>query len=189
MDGRSRGVPAFATIEIVSALVPQGKEADERLDHIPNDRRVLRQRDCRVHHPRGPSPFAESLITSESGVDHLLPPRMRQSREDITARVSETKVSIRQRINDLPSVEHADFSCVPLNQSHLPVLCAEGDSGGPIYSTTYTVLGEALALGTEFAGLTSYRIGTTTPKKFSRCVYAKIDVLWTWNLSLVTNVP
>jgi hypothetical protein len=68
-------------------------------------------------------------------------------------------------------------------------MCAEGDSGGPIYSTTYTVLGEALALGTEFAGLTSYRIGTTTPKKFSRCVYAKIDVLWTLNLSLVTNVP
>jgi hypothetical protein len=68
-------------------------------------------------------------------------------------------------------------------------MCAEGDSGGPVYSTTNTVLGEALALGTEFAGLTSYRIGTTTPKKFSRCVYAKIDVLWTLNLSLITNVP
>lgn len=68
-------------------------------------------------------------------------------------------------------------------------MCAEGDSGGPVYSTTSTVLGEALALGTEFAGLTNYRIGTTTPKKFSRCVYANVDALATLNLSLITNAP
>lgn len=67
-------------------------------------------------------------------------------------------------------------------------MCAEGDSGGPVYTTASTVLGEALALGTEFAGLTAYRIGTTTPKKFSRCVYANVDALATLNLSLITNV-
>ena len=67
-------------------------------------------------------------------------------------------------------------------------MCAEGDSGGPVYTTTNTVLGEALALGMEFAGLTAYRIGTTTPKKFSRCVYANVDALATLNLSLITNV-
>jgi hypothetical protein len=31
-------------------------------------------------------------------------------------------------------------------------MCAEGDSGGPVYSSTWNVLGEAYALGTEFAG-------------------------------------
>jgi hypothetical protein len=67
-------------------------------------------------------------------------------------------------------------------------MCAEGDSGGPIYTTTNTASGLALALGTEFAGLSTYRIGTSTPKKFSRCVYVKTDALWNWNLSLITNV-
>ncbi len=67
-------------------------------------------------------------------------------------------------------------------------MCAEGDSGGPVYSTTWNVLGEAYALGTEFAGLASYRLGTSTPKKFSRCVYAKTDALSALNLSVLNNV-
>lgn len=68
-------------------------------------------------------------------------------------------------------------------------MCAEGDSGGPVYSTTWNYLGEAFALGIEFAGLAAYRIGTTTPKKFSRCVFGKTDVLSTLGLSLITNAP
>lgn len=68
-------------------------------------------------------------------------------------------------------------------------MCAEGDSGGPIYSTSYNVQGEAFALGVEFAGLASYQIGTSTPKKFSRCVYAKIEDISMLGLRVITNVP
>ena len=66
-------------------------------------------------------------------------------------------------------------------------MCAEGDSGGPVYSTTSTSAGNSLALGTEFAGLASYRIGTTTPKKFSRCAYVKAVDLQTLNLRLIVQ--
>lgn len=66
-------------------------------------------------------------------------------------------------------------------------MCAEGDSGGPIYSTTFDVNGEAHALGIEFAGLATYQIGTSTPKKFSRCTFAKIDAIKALGLTLITN--
>lgn len=66
-------------------------------------------------------------------------------------------------------------------------MCAEGDSGGPVYSTANTSAGNSLALGTEFAGLSSYRIGTTTPKKFSRCVYVKAVDLQTLGLRLIVQ--
>lgn len=67
-------------------------------------------------------------------------------------------------------------------------MCAEGDSGGPVYSTTFDITGQAHALGTEFAGLASYQIGTSIPKRFSRCTFAKIDAIKALGLTLITNV-
>jgi hypothetical protein len=64
-------------------------------------------------------------------------------------------------------------------------MCAQGDSGGPVYTTTYNFAGEATALGTEFAGFLSSRIGTSTPQKFSKCLYTKIGDISALGLTII----